>query len=158
MNISGYGAAFSPFQMQQQIQDKFNNADQDGSGGITIEELQSAAPEGIDTAKMESMFTQMDSNGDGEVTQEERNAMMQMMQDRMQSLNGNMMSGADSEDEDPFSILMEALSSDQEANSETKDSLNELMEKLNEEGRTEENMKDAAQLVQSLIPTINVNV
>lgn len=162
MNISGFGG-FNPAEIQQRMQSRFNNADTDGSGGVSLAEAVDAAPEGADTSRMEKMFNQMDSNGDGEVTQEEREAMMQAVQERIQSIANNLMGGGDggsddSGNKDPFNMLLQALAGDQDDNSDVKEELNELMEKLQEEGRTKENMMSAAQHIQTLIPSISLTV
>lgn len=158
MNISG-SSGFNPVHIQRQTQDRFNNADSDDSGSLTLEEATSALPEGSDTSRMEKMFAKMDSNSDGEVTQEERDSMMEMMQERMQermksfSSNSTGLASAN-EKSDPFDTLMKALA-DTEEDSASKDKINLLRERLQQEGRTPENMQEAAYLVQSLVPSIN---
>lgn len=159
MNISGFGG-FNPAQMQQQMQDKFNKADVDGSGGMSLEEMTNAAPEGMNAAKMEKVFNKMDANGDGEVSQEEHSAMMQAMQERMQSISGGLSGyptgNSDANQQSPFAMMLQALSEDQEEDSDAKQELDALMEKLQSEGKTSENMHEASRLIKDLVPNVNV--
>lgn len=158
MNVLG-ASGFNPAQIQRQMQDKFNNADTDDSGSLTLEEVTSAAPEGADTSRLEKIFAKMDANNDGEVTQQERDSMMEMvqerMQERMQSFSSNSTGTAsESQGTDPLDTLMKALSDSQDEGS-NKDRINQLRERIEQEGRTKENMQEAAYLVQSLVPSIS---
>jgi Ca2+-binding EF-hand superfamily protein len=157
MNILG-SSGFNPVQIQRQMQDKFNTADTDDRGSLTLEELTNATPEGTDISRMENMFARVDSNGDGEVTQEERDSMVESMQERMKSLSRNATGLASANEEsDPFDTLMKALA-DTEEDSASKGKISLLRDRLQQEGRTKENMQEAAYLVQSLVPSISETV
>lgn len=157
MNILG-SSGFNPVQIQRQMQDKFNTADTDDRGSLTLEELTNATPEGTDISRMEKMFARVDSNGDGEVTQEERDSMVESMQERMKSLSRNATGLASANEEsDPFDTLMKALA-DTEEDSASKGKISLLRDRLQQEGRTKENMQEAAYLVQSLVPSISETV
>ena len=107
---------------------------------------------------MEKMFARVDSNGDGEVTQEERDSMVESMQERMKSLSRNATGLASANEEsDPFDTLMKALA-DTEEDSASKGKISLLRDRLQQEGRTKENMQEAAYLVQSLVPSISETV
>jgi hypothetical protein len=80
MNIggmSGSGIDFSSIQSQvkERITEKFNSADVDGSGGISIDEFKEAASSrqagavnSADGLTAEEVFADLDTDGDGEIT------------------------------------------------------------------------------------------
>lgn len=154
MNVLG-SVGFNPAQIQSQMHDKFKSSDTDDSGSLTLDELTSATPEGSDTSRMEKMFARVDSNSDGEITPEEKENMVEKMQERMKSLSSNATGLASVDEEsDPFDSLMKALSENEDG-SDSKDKINLLRDRLQQEGRTKENMQEAAYLVQSLVPSIS---
>jgi Ca2+-binding EF-hand superfamily protein len=65
-------------QESEQQTDPFGQADADSSGGLSLEEFTqlgaSAGQESESSDRVSSMFSQLDSNGDGQVTQEELQA------------------------------------------------------------------------------------
>lgn len=76
--VSAVGGAssvnFQALQQTQRItpQERFASSDADGSGGLSLEEFSSFAPDFIED--IESSFTQIDSDGDGSLTETELEA------------------------------------------------------------------------------------
>ncbi|MFV3076175.1 hypothetical protein [Niveispirillum fermenti] len=73
---------------QQRAQEKFQAADADGSGGLSLEEFSAAGPKGADAnaraagrPSAEDMFASLDSDGDGNLTQAEMETAFQRMGD-----------------------------------------------------------------------------
>ncbi|GAA5213257.1 EF-hand domain-containing protein [Corallincola platygyrae] len=170
MNISGSGT-INPYQFQQQMEehkqqmdDAFSAADIDGSSGVTIEEMTEVLSErGVefDTDKLSHHFEKMDTNGDGEVSTEERQALLDSMKEQMAGMPpGGAMpppSGGQETDDSGslFESLLQSLSEDQEEGSDAQQDLTDLLEKLKSEGYTEDNVNQAIGYIQELIPTIS---
>lgn len=73
---------------QQRAQEKFQAADADGSGGLSLEEFSAAGPKGAGAAARpagapgaEELFSSLDSDSDGNVTQAEMETAFQRMGD-----------------------------------------------------------------------------
>lgn len=72
---------------QQRAQERFEAADTDKSGGLSLEEFQTAGPKDADKAgrsggnrpSAEEMFARMDGDGDGSLTQTEMETAFQSM-------------------------------------------------------------------------------
>jgi len=72
---------------QQRAQERFEAADADKSGGLSLEEFQAAGPKdgekvgrgGANRPSAEDMFASMDSDGDGSLTQTEMETAFQSM-------------------------------------------------------------------------------
>lgn len=72
---------------QQRAQERFEAADADKSGGLSLEEFQAAGPKdgekvgrgGANRPSAEEMFARMDSDGDGSLTQTEMETAFQSM-------------------------------------------------------------------------------
>lgn len=151
-------SGINPVQMQRQMQDKFSSADTDNSASLTLEEVTNATPGGTDNSRIEKMFSRMDSNNDGEVTQEERDSMVDKIRERLKSIN-SIASGLGSakEESEPFDNLLKALA-DNETNGPGKEKITQLRDRMKQEGLTKENMQEAAYIVESLVPSISVKV
>lgn len=98
------GGGFDPSQMRammgnfnpQDMQAKMAEADTDGSGGLSIEEFQATdmgakitEAKAAEGQSIEDVFAQMDADGDGELTQADREA---RMAERQASFSSDMMS------------------------------------------------------------------
>ncbi len=76
-SVSASGAGNASL-IQQMLQQRFQQADTDSNGGLSLAEFQAAAPQGAGDASASSkapdpskIFEKMDSNGDGSVSQDE---------------------------------------------------------------------------------------
>lgn len=88
MSLSGIGggaAALRSFQPPS-----FTTLDSDSSGGITLEELKSGAPNGVSGSKSaeraEQLFSAMDADADGSVTSTEKDAFDARMAENVQAM------------------------------------------------------------------------
>jgi len=68
--IEGLGS-FNPQSIQQAREQRFNTVDTDSSGGISRDELQNSIDTNGHGVKLLENFDQIDSDGDGELTQSE---------------------------------------------------------------------------------------
>lgn len=85
-SISSNAYASSGVSRQQAAQQRFQAADTDQSGGLSLEEFQAAGPKDANAAKRpaggpsaEDMFKSMDTDSDGSVTQAEMESSFQRM-------------------------------------------------------------------------------
>ncbi|MFK5986771.1 MAG: hypothetical protein QM479_15300 [Pseudomonadota bacterium] len=143
-------------QHMQQMRDKAKTAGLDSNEAISKQDfVQAMGENGQDDAKMEKMFSQMDSNGDGEVSQQEREAMREMMQQRMGSFNGN--GGGNQKDFNSVSSLLETLKNDTD-DDEQKQKLQDILDKMQSKGgRNESTMNDSLSLINEMLPTVNIS-
>lgn len=85
-SVSGL-SGFDPQIMMQKMQDKLQQADSDGNGALSKSELTDATEgAGRLESNLDRMFDKMDSNGDGELSQEEQAKLQEHMQERMAQL------------------------------------------------------------------------
>ncbi len=81
-NVPGMGGGLSPMNMmknmQEKMRQKFNAADTDGNGKLSMQEMQEAmAGKSGDTSQAEKLFNRMDTDGNGEVDAAELAAAME---------------------------------------------------------------------------------
>ncbi|WP_038368166.1 EF-hand domain-containing protein [Bosea sp. UNC402CLCol] len=69
-SISGVGGGFRPHHKPP----SFDQIDSNSDGGISLDEFESAAPKGADSAKSEELFKKIDTDGDGSITKAESDA------------------------------------------------------------------------------------
>jgi hypothetical protein len=87
--VSGMGGMPSPEQMRA-LRDKmqakaFERADEDASGGVSKAEFAKSRPSGVDQAKADEAFAQIDADGDGNATQDEFKAFGERMAQSMKA-------------------------------------------------------------------------
>ncbi|WP_165772259.1 EF-hand domain-containing protein [Niveispirillum lacus] len=89
-SISGSISALTSIGRPPQAQERFEAADTDKSGGLSLEEFQAAGPKDADKTgrtgtrpSAEDMFARMDSDGDGALTQGEMETAFQSMRSEM---------------------------------------------------------------------------
>lgn len=139
----------------QGMGDKFKTADTDGSEAVSKQEFVHAMEEsGLDTDKMDKMFSRMDGNGDGEVSHQEHQDMMSFMEQRMGSLMDG--SGGSKESFDAVQSLMESLQSESD-NDDEKQRLQDALGKMRSEGYNESTMSESLSLINSVIPGVNTS-
>lgn len=169
MNISGNSAMMPPPMTAQstsnnQMQERFKLADSDESGTLTLEEMQASAPEGVDAAKVEQLFSKMDVNGDGEVTEQEQKELHEKMAERMEKLQssaqgsgglamdyasqGNTTNAVDS--------LLDRLSNSEDLDETQQTKVQEAIDMLSL-NRSPESMKNAMSVLQDVIPSVDVH-
>ncbi len=149
---SSFGGGFDPSQMMQQMKDRFKTADIDGSGSVSKAEFVKAGEEsGLQTTKMDNMFSRMDSNGDGEVSQEEHQAMLDQIDQRITNLMGD---GDSNSGFDAVMSLMQTLQDNSGSESE-KQQLEAALEKMRSEGNRDKNISESLSLINNIIPGVN---
>ncbi len=113
MNIEGSYSGLSMAELSELRAQRFQSADTDSSGGLTLEEMlqgRQNLPSGKNGPSIEDMFAQMDADGDGEVTQSEMEAAPPPPPPSGPPPGGGMASDSDDDDEDDtIATLLEAL-------------------------------------------------
>ncbi len=154
MACGNCNSGMNPSQMMSGMGDRFKTADTDGSDAVSKQEFVSALEEtGLDASKMEKMFSRMDSNGDGQVTQQEQQEMMSMMEQRMGSIGG---SGGGKEGFDSVTTLLESLQSESD-NDDEKQKLQDALDKMYSTGQSTSAMSESLSLINGIIPGINTS-
>ncbi|MAG77220.1 MAG: hypothetical protein CL811_10735 [Colwelliaceae bacterium] len=169
MNISGNSAMMPPPMTAQstsnnQMQERFKLADSDESGTLTLEEMQASAPEGLDTAKVEQLFSKMDANGDGEVTEQEQKELHEKMAERMEKLqssaqgSGQLAMGYASQGNTTNAVdsLLDRLSNSEDLDETQQTKVQEAIDMLSL-NRSPESMKNAMSVLQDVIPSVDVH-
>lgn len=169
MNISGNSAMMPPPMTAQsisnnQMQERFKLADGDESGTLTLEEMQASAPEGLDAAKVEQLFSRMDVNGDGEVTEQEQKELHEKMAERMEKLqssaqgSGQLAMGYASQGNTTNAVdsLLDRLSSSEDLDETQQTKVQEAIDMLSS-NRSPESMKNAMSVLQDVIPSVDVH-
>jgi hypothetical protein len=169
MNISGNSAMMPPPMTAQstsnnQMQERFKLADSDESGTLTLEEMQASAPEGLDAAKVEQLFSKMDANGDGEVTEQEQKELHEKMAERMEKLqssaqgSGQLAMGYASQGNTTNAVdsLLDRLSNSEELDETQQTKVQEAIDMLSS-NRSPESMKNAMSVLQDVIPSVDVH-
>lgn len=148
MNTISNGMGFDPSQFTQRSTERFKTADIDGNEQVSKDEfLQIASANGIDSSRMENIFNKLDGNGDGSISQQEHQQMMQKAQDRI----SNMMARAQNGEEgfDAVLSLLESLSEDAVEPSEQK-RLDDVLERLKSGDKSEAALNDGVSLINNL--------
>jgi Ca2+-binding EF-hand superfamily protein len=149
---SNLGGAFDPASMMQQMKDRFKTADIDGSGSVSKAEFtQAGTDNGLQSNKIEKIFAKIDSNSDGQISQQEHEAMLNHMQSRMESLMGSNDSVANF---DAVMSLMEVLQAGS-TSKDTKQQIEESLEKLRSAGNSEQSVNESLSRINNLIPQID---
>jgi Ca2+-binding EF-hand superfamily protein len=154
--ISGLGGAgFSPVQLMGKMTERFERADVNQDGAVSRGEM-SAAMEanGRDSSFADRIFGRMDADGDGLITQQEQQAGMQAMIEKMSSI----FSRTDGEQSfDAIQALLDQLSSS-ERDDDTKNRLEEIRERVASEGLPGRTLSDLASIAYPRLSGIDVRV
>ena len=149
---SGYGG-FNFAELQKAARQAFVDADADESGSISkTEATQAAQDSGLPDSALNKMFSQMDSDGDGEISAQEKSDAYERMQERMASMQGSPSISGQTESASLFESLLQSLSDDQE---EEDEELDDLIAKLKEDPQSDELNREAANVIDQRIPVID---
>lgn len=112
--------------LQQTRQERFQSADKDGSGGLSLTEFIGGMPQGmannISTADAQNMFNNMDQDRDGQVTQAEMDAARPKgPPPSMSGLSGSNILQAQDSSDDPLKALLDALKNSASSSQDTED-------------------------------------
>ena len=157
-----YNSGFNQSQMMQRMQqqeDKFKAADTDGNESVSKSEFSSAMEDsGMNVNKIDQKFDQMDTNGDGEVSLQERQDMIEMMQQRMGGMKGQGGGGGHNKDNyDSVTTLLESLQSDSD-NEDEKTQLQDMLDKMRSRGRSQSAMSDSLNFINEILPGVDETV
>ncbi|NMP30125.1 EF-hand domain-containing protein [Thalassotalea sp. M1531] len=155
MNVSGNMPMRPPMMSPEKAQERFEQADSDESGGLTIEEMAASAPEGADLSKLEERFSQMDVDGDGEVTTAEHQQAMEARMEKMQERQQNAGYGQPSESGNMLTTLLESLSENDSLNDDQQSKLQQALEQL-ASGKSKDSVSNAFSLIEEIIPTVDL--
>lgn len=171
MNVTGMGAMPPPPpQMRQQMDDAFSAADVDESGGVTLEELTTSLEEqgvAFDQQRLETHYAEMDADGNGEVTDTERQEHLDSMRERLEGssiaggvsvtgmLGGTANGFAGPPAGESMTNLLEEIAADQAEGSELKAGIEGLLAKIETEGFNGRNIDSAMGYVSGLVGSVN---
>lgn len=156
-----YNLGFNQSQMMQKMQqqeDKFKAADTDGNESVSKSEFSSAMEDsGMNVNKIDKKFDKMDTNGDGEVSFQERQDMIEMMEQRMGGMKdkGGGGGGGHKSNFESVTTLLESLQSDSDDEDE-KIKLQDMIDKMQSRGRSQSAMSDSLALINDLVPSIDI--
>lgn len=156
MTAISNGSGFDPSVFAQRSTERFKAADLDGNEQVSKDEfLKVASANGIDASRMETVFSKIDRNGDGSISKQEHQQMMQKVQERMSSMLEKAQNGQGGFD--ALLALMETLSKDTVEPSE-KDQLNDVLSKLKSGDKSDTTVNKGVSLINNLVPTIDLSV
>lgn len=155
--ISGnFNAGFDLHQMKQGANDRFKAADTDGNEVVSKQEFVDVMERnGLDTNKMDKIFKRMDENGDGQISQSERQDMRNFLEQRLASLTSD--EGGPEQAFDAVKSLVESLQNEAH-NDDKKQKLQEVLDKIRSEGYDESIMSESLSLINSMIPRVDESV
>jgi hypothetical protein len=163
--ISGMGEpAQKPQDMQKQTQVNFDAADTNQDGVVSATEfMQMLSTEGVEASKANDFIKTIDTDGDGNVSQQEHQQLLQEMEDRMSKLMAKMEGGPDgysasqSEQVKEFEALKTMMSTVAKDTKNQTDSgnLNALLDQLETEGYSKQGVQNAMELLNKVAPPIN---
>lgn len=121
--------------MLQKAQDKLKAADSDQNGAISFAEAEGAAQEsGRSGDMLNKMFNKMDSNGDGELSQQEQEQMFAKMEERMAMMKSSLSpSGINQGNFNSFQNLLDSLTDDDGDKASSNAAMNESNSMLNKD-------------------------
>lgn len=157
MPISGnQSAGFDPAQMQQKMQQRLQDADSDGNLSLSKAEAKDAVSGvGMSDSMFEKAFTKMDADGDGEVSQQEQEDMFAEMEARMEKISGGgLFSVGNTGSDSTFQSLLDSLTNSEE-DSDKKSEYQKALEQLRENPQSKQAQKQAGDIINRDIPTIN---
>lgn len=153
-----YNSGMNQSQMMQRMQqqeDRFKAADTDENESVSKSEFSSAMEDsGMNVNKIDKKFDQMDTNGDGEVSLQERQDMIEMMQQRMGGMKGQGGGGGHKDNFESVTTLLESLESESDDEDE-KTQLQDMLDKMRSRGRSQSTMSDSLNLINELVPAVD---
>lgn len=138
-SISGF-SGFDPQAMMQRAQERMAAADTDGNGAVSFGEAEASVKENGGSGDMlNKMFEKADSNGDGELSQQEQDQMFSHMEDQMAKMK-SMMSptgGSGQGNFNSFKSLLDSLNQTEEDSTDnSNDSFNLIADRYKLENQT----------------------
>ena len=158
--ISGsLSSGFNPSEMLQKMNERFNAADKDGDLAVSKTEFSDIMnSQGVSQTRIEKIFTRLDANGNGEISQQEQQDIMSKMQQRMSSISGGSTVDGNFTQSgfEPINTLLNSLHN-QSDNQQEKDKIRNQIDKLQNNRFDSNVMSDSLSLIDELVPSINTN-
>lgn len=151
--LNGFASGANSSQMMQRMNENFKNSDSDGNGSVSkTEAMEAFSVKGIDSNKAEKIFSRLDVNGDGEFTLKEKQKLMAVREERINSF----MSGDSGETKDFNSIttLLDALSKGS-TDTDQKQRIEGMLEKMQSNGGQFTAQSELSSLFNELIPPVD---
>ena len=150
------GFGMNPVQMRENLQDRFESTDIDGSGALSKDEFLANAPENAPTSILDKVFARMDADGNGEVSSQEQQSMIDEMAQRMK----NRLKPDESSsytNVDTFKVLLESLANNEE-DSDKSSAVEDLLTKLEEQGYDKQSMAKSMATINNMYPKVDTSV
>tara|TARA_R110001592_G_scaffold116810_1_gene318356 strand:+ start:61506 stop:62003 length:498 start_codon:yes stop_codon:yes gene_type:complete len=151
---------------QEQSQQQFDIADTNQDGTVSATEFMEAlTTQGVQSTKSADMFSKMDGNGDGNVSQEEHNKAIQQREHKMEQIMARMDGGSglygesDASKEsqfDSFKTMLSSIANDTNDH-ETATQLNALLAELKNDGYSKDGAQRSVELMNKVAPPINTS-
>jgi len=142
-------------QMTQRIQEGFKAADIDESGSVSRDELLSATEQVKKPSVLEKMFERADADGNDEVSEQEHQAMIDEMSERMKNMRSG--AGGAPASTDSFMTLLESLESSEE-DLEVSNSVREMREKIQRNSLDRNAISHSMAQINNMYPRIDTTV
>ncbi|MDP5030487.1 MAG: EF-hand domain-containing protein [Paraglaciecola sp.] len=152
---------------QKQAQVNFDAADTNQDGIVSASEfMQILSAEGVEASKASEFTKTIDTDGDGNISSQEHQKLLQEMEGRVSKLMTKMEGGPDGYSTSPseqvkefeaLKTMMSSVATDTKNEQNSKD-LSALLEQLNTEGYSKEGVQNAMELLNKVAPPINTMV
>lgn len=151
-----FSTGFNPKQFVQSINQNFEKSDINGNGSISKSEAVSSLGEkGIEGSKIDKLFSRIDSDSNGEISLEEKDAFIQSFQDRFSNLQSG--SGYDNQQFDAIKTLLESFASSAD-DADKRNQFEEAATKLEEKNYSKDSLADAISLLKAEVTAVNTKV
>ncbi|WP_158770429.1 EF-hand domain-containing protein [Paraglaciecola sp. L1A13] len=167
MSIMSIGGGVDPSaRKQEQSQQQFDIADTNQDGTVSATEFMEAlTTQGVESTKSADMFSNMDGNGDGNLSQDEHNKAVQERDQKMEQIMARMDGeislygepDASKESQfDSFKTMLSSIANDTK-DQDTATRLNDLLVELKNDGYSKDGVQRSVELMNKVAPPINTS-
>jgi len=150
--ISGNNGYINEPSKMQSMQDRFSAADLDQSSSVSKDEFLSNAEGTRGPSMLEKVFDRMDSDGNGEVTAQEHQAMMEEMSERMGSRSSA--PSAENASVESFVAMVEEMSN-AETDTQRSGSLREMLDTFQSDSVDRQSISKSMATLNNMYPRID---
>lgn len=136
----------------QSMQDRLSVADIDQSGSVSTDEFINSAEGTRAPSMLEKVFNRMDSYGNGEVTEQEQQAMLDEMSERMSSRASG--PATENSSVESFMAILESMSNS-ETDTQRSSSLQEMRETTKNDGLDRQSIAKSMATLNNMYPRID---
>ncbi|NQZ08733.1 MAG: hypothetical protein HRT35_16380 [Algicola sp.] len=147
------GFGMNPVQMRENSQDRFASADIDASGALSKDEFLANAPENAPASILDKVFARMDADGNGEVSAQEQQSMIDEMSERMKN-RPKPGESASYANVDTFKVMLESLANNEEDSAKSS-AIEDLLAKLEEQGYDKQSMAKSMATINNMYPKVD---